>query len=703
VKRNIEKNYNYSDIDAIYHEELLMKFLDTAQKMQNCCLDIVKIFSQEYLSSQIREFELYKKKDLYSFDVLSPTKDYNATYNTLNEGMGHGIRTFTKNFKLVNRIMGFYYRYRNFRNDFPNKEFIEQKNDMFDKFFKTYLRNILLSFMEMDSEKIGKRDYSLLVLHNMILNAYLNTSNESSELFLYAKKKRLIKISTKFHDSMNKYCLDNKITIDICQNDKKITDTEKFIEVFNIILTICYTKHYGCVQKIPDIMKSVIQEAPRKLLVNKFEKRFPLYRPFLQSIMNFDRILNVEKNLRSINLMNDYADYLTFEESVEGRKCQENHSKLYNLLAEIIITYKLNNLDCPSVPNSHLWNIFRNSFRSQVSGAENEESKIKTRKQFALNIAGILQKIFNSLSSEKIRIKEQCKVIKDAANDFKNKEISIKINPDLQLENKTFEQKVDLLFYFLENLSSLVVYEDTYPSTTDGYHRLFESLEFSKPFLMVLIQIMDEKSLEKNQELMSSAFNKLLFCLTSYSSNFLKNVTGNRFDCYQENFKLVTKLSNMLNIPEKIDQMDTTFIKNIMNIILSILGDLDLNKIKEKEKVDQIYQNCEEMIYKFGNLKSNLGQNNFIYYLLLVQKLIIYYDEKQVLSRISIELKIKDCFVDKKTCKLHEQITRDVFMDSRSVTSEFALNTQLFNEIFYRICYVTEDGFIKLKEGIGTF
>ena len=83
---------------------------------------------------------------------------------------------------------------------------------------------------------------------------------------------------------------------------------------------------------------------------------------------------------------------------------------------------------------------------------------------------------------------------------------------------------------------------------------------------------------------------------------------------------LVEKILKSLVNPKTLEMIDDDFVKNTLKIICSIMGDIDTSK--KNEKTDEIYQMCENIIYIFANLKTKVGQNNCLFFLMIVQKLI---------------------------------------------------------------------------------
>ena len=417
--------------------------------------------------------------------------------------------------------------------------------------------------------------------------------------------------------------------------------------------------------------------------------------------MKLDRTLNIENHWSSIEEIKNNAKYSTFEENDEGKRGYKNYFELFKIITELCLEYKLENLErIPKLPNHYLWEIFRGWFRTQI-GYSSNEVRNKTRKEIVLNLAVYVQKVINSCSSYKVIMSEHCNVIKEAANEYKNKENPLKLNVDFNIENRTFEQKINILNFLFLPVANLIVYGEIDPSTSEGYKILFKSYEFAKPVLMIMTKALDEINFE-NEKLKLSVFSIFSHCLQSYSSSFLKTIIGDPFSIYKENINLVEKILKSLINPNTLDMIDEEFVRNTLKIICSIMGDIDTSR--KNEKTDEIYRMCEDIIYLFANLKTKVGQNNCLFFLMIVQKLIDYYDQNQTLTKMSIELKIKDCFVDKKSCKLLEKVSKADFLGSRSVFCEFAINTKLFHSVFEKLCEVTEDKeFVKLNPGISIF
>ena len=229
---NIPKSYDFSNISDCFYEIFFNSFLETAQKIQNCCLDILKIFSQEYLSSMIRDFEHFNKKNLYEPKYLSPSQNYNVIHNILiDESMKYGVKSCMEKIKILKRILGFSLRFKRFVNVIPNKDAFKNKDEI-EKFFNDHLKNVLVNFVEKDPETMNSREYCSLVLHNSCLTLYLNRCNYNED-YWFALKKKLIQNSTKFFETVVNYCQNKKLSFDVCltKKQKTVKDVEKFIEI----------------------------------------------------------------------------------------------------------------------------------------------------------------------------------------------------------------------------------------------------------------------------------------------------------------------------------------------------------------------------------------------------------------------------------------------------------------------------------------
>ena len=103
-----------------------------------------------------------------------------------------------------------------------------------------------------------------------------------------------------------------------------------------------------------------------------------------------------------------------------------------------------------------------------------------------------------------------------------------------------------------------------------------------------------------------------------------------------------------------------------------------------------------------GIKENYFGTSNIHYITLIWEKLILFYDEKDVLQKMNIELKIKEVFYDPFLTKPKYSLKIEEFNVKLDLMEQFNLNGKVFYEVFNNICTISEDKLnIVLKEGTG--
>ena len=122
------------------------------------------------------------------------------------------------------------------------------------------------------------------------------------------------------------------------------------------------------------------------------------------------------------------------------------------------------------------------------------------------------------------------------------------------------------------------------------------------------------------------------------------------------------------------------------------------NTEKTKNIINQIFNIMLEMKENY------FGFGNIPYVSIILERLLLFYDEKQNLQKMNLELKIKEAFYDVFLTQPKTSLKVEEFNLMQDITHQFNLNGKIFYEVFNHICEISEDKTsIRLKEGIGIY
>ena len=694
LNRNVDHKFN--DLDEYTYQEFLVIYFEFASKFQKIQFDFISLFSGEYIQSQLEEYELYTKYELYNFDYIHPIREYNALYTIISINSKFNIKSLIKHYRLIYRIMKIFINFQKFTENFPkNGEIYNKEKTKIDDFFqKTIPKNFALNLQEIDEKNVEKVKFTEFLLNNLLIDGLINLYCVLRGSQTYVSKSKLIDKFIKFHNSLINFITIWNIKIDICKN-KNASGKDFFLDIFNYYLIQVF-KAYSKSMKIEQILNTINKnhQTQTEASVLKIEKKLPLYKPFLESIMKFDKIF---ENYDFINQIIDQNKCIVFPDNMIGYKQKDNFTKFSLIIIELFFEYTIN---FQLIDSSLFFPILKNLYETQVKNNNQTKNIVKDRKIYAYLLSGCVQKVYNSLTKENLAMNEDCEVIKTIYDEFKNQVIPYSIKFDINLENIEIKKKLNLFVSLMSSIASLVLYENHSPNDIIGYDKLFSnSFQFCQSILNFLLKMLDEPPQEELLIMKKSLFKQITSILKSYSTHFLNESKENKSECHQNTINIMNKIMKIHLVPENQLYINTSIYNSILYMIAAILGDMEMN--------NKIQRDLEENIRKIANLiimsnYQNFYQINYQIFLSILEKLLIMYDENHNLQKISLEIKIKDEFYDKNTNYIKEKISKSDFINH--ILWEFELSPILFYEVFDDICYVSEDKQnIFLKKGIGKY
>ena len=502
-----------------------------------------------------------------------------------------------------------------------------------------------------------------------------------------------MKKSVTLNENVLEFLTANSISIETTKNNvfyKKITDElASKISLYHIC-AINYKIHLYLLQ----IMQAmVIKEIPRIILMDKIDSRLPYYKAYMKFLVGYDCLLSRPDFNYYIS---NATTYETFPNDEAGKKCSANVAKFYSIVGETAIEFVMKRKN--DVDTSNLFNATKTIYKCSN---ENDDIQIKNRKLMLLKFAEILQEIIDNFGG-KFKLKEIWQMLKDCEKDLEGKtdlvpfKLEFKGFADIPLFNKikVFDQLVSACVNCLE-------FGDYYPSICSAYRKFYCDNTMVKTFTE-LISIIQERLVKENEfEKVKSIINNILsYAMSSFEENFPIFCSLEPLEKYEKFEESCQVIKNFFgsNCDNRLTNYNDPL--PLLKVIITILGELTVQENPEKTKniINQIFNIMLEMKENY------FGFGNIPYVSIILERLLLFYDKKQNLQKMNLELKIKEAFYDVFLTQPKTSLKVEEFNLMQDITHQFNLNGKIFYEVFNHICELSEDKTsIRLKEGIGIY
>ena len=679
-------------------------YLKLGQKIEGVFSEILSDFSQDYLKSQISEYEFYNKNNLWDYSSMSSSREDNQYYYYVACFSNNYSKSLMKGYKLVNRILNLPKRlYRFAMNNFSEQD--KEKKNKLEKFIKDLIKNLTKKYSEKDLTKLNLVEANPVLVYNTLMSALLSNiiNNFIAEHLggYFAKSRKYLKKITDFNKSLVEFCASYKIDNKISK--KAEVSFDLFVKVANLHAIVIYYNGQG-VYYIESVLKSVCNNLTSKALLDKIDSRLPLYKEWFDSVGLIDNIL---EKYNWIYKISDSSTYNTFENTEQGKKQKENHFKVYQIAGQSALS-QLIKQNYPASDFSYLFNILRNLYRVLC------ELEIETlnRKIIYLKFTETIQKMFDFFNLATFDLKEESGLYKEIQLEVLNEKEKTEKNVcnifkfEVDLNGLTLTKQISIFTHIFITYAHFTNWNDSYPNCTESFKKLLTTITFTRKiilFLFNLFQKIQENNLfEENKEAFYFLLSKTM---SPFSENFSKQLPEqNRLEYFAENMEIVKKYIKIYLSPENTN-FDHNDFCSLLKIVLYIIGDPILKTDKNKAKI--IFDDVKNIIINLGivriNYYASYAEINFFYFLTIFEKMIEFYDENENLQRINIELKLKDLFYDNYSSKQKTSIKLEDLSENSDLATDFNFNGKLFYEVFHKLCEFSneENKTIVLRPGTG--
>ena len=662
---------------------------------------ILSNFSKDYLPSQIQEFdEFYRKKNVFNVNLINPMDKVNSTYQMII--YSNDCDCFMKTYKLIKRIYNLPKRIDSFKNklseDISNKEKAE-------KIYEKFVINLLTQYVDFDAKTTNQAiDYysaTEIFMKSILLSrhvcVYLQNNFENPTAYVIGMKNKFLKKAAYFNEEFLDFLKKNSIYSDfVIENNlgiKQISNDLFSKMILRHISNVNYNIHLLILDKIE---QCVTLENPRMILLDKIAKKLPYFRKYLKFLNDYV-ILTKFDHINFFDYLTRNAQFADFSNTVDDKKCQINLTKMYCVVAEEAFNFLMK---VQYYPDEYIFyaifNLIKPIYRSSH---ESKEIQQKNQKFMLLKICEIFQFIFN-IYGVNFNLKESWSFLKECENGIADCENLMPVQ--LEIQGLAECPKMNKFLVFISIFYTIVQLMDFYdyrPNLNYCYLQLFGDQNFVQHLLDLLVKIKKEFSNDKENTKLHKDIDRIFCNALTYLAKNLKNYWWRDDETkYVKYDQIVETVKNVFEVYCNNRKENFNDPISLFQTIILILGYIS------KEENPEIAQKIINTVYHImlGIKENYFGTSNIHYITLIWEKLILFYDEKDVLQKMNIELKIKEVFYDPFLTKPKYSLKIEEFNVKLDLMEQFNLNGKVFYEVFNNICTISEDKLnIVLKEGTG--
>lgn len=417
----------------------------------------------------------------------------------------------------------------------------------------------------------------------------------------------------------------------------------------------------------------------------------------------FEAMLSIDANLKSndiLSIINSWIPGDSYVSTVENEK-----QKLIYFATKIVhpfLKYLCSKqIEYDSNEYIRLTVEFFTKFSTFVWEYEENDPEGQL-KQYAVTRCGILDILQNILDSLNINFKliNFSKVFEESYSALN----SIKYDGQMKfdIEGLSVNCKINLFL----NLIVVLIKLSGIEGVENGQKILNSSFNFRYKYLSLVKELKKLILDNKNQPFSNkSAFFLLSFPLDADFVEIPQELDENSDDLYKLFIEYSNFLRSFLDFKGfKNNHVGSTF-KNVLDSLLQILNKLE--KLKHKEYLTKCF---EEVLIILENLKDYEIETNGSFeqerfsFLILILKTLKFFDREATFCTSSIELSIKNCFIDNSTGKIKEFIDDSCLNDG--LKHHEKLNFDSYCRLLLNLCDIKKRGednqvVISLKKNIG--
>ena len=708
---NKEEIYNHWKIVKEFEFDLQF-LLDTIYKddsygdKEQECLDEAKRFFNNFTSSKIyynilmrhsKEFlpfyasikNNYVKNGNFK-SAFSCSDEENIFkpffFETLNDT--YYYKTLRSGFSLFKDLFNF---------GFKIKELFPNKKDT-DFFYYEVLNSLANHFLE-DIDKLSDEERFIFCVN---VNSMIFKLDERLPVSRYPQLLHFFREGTL---SLSRLIKENNITEDVTKCKETNDKTLKNIILYYVGKNFCYFIRkkiiYISFEEGHEYFK--YEDLTLKEVYDIIDNE---YVPICQAMLSMDVYLRLNDTLSNINYWIPYDIYCSSAENEKPKLAYFAFKMVHPFLKTLCI--KQIERDESHYEYLRMTVKFFTKFNSQIReyGEKDSEDQLKQYAQTRCGLLDILQNILNSLNIN-FKLTDFAKIFEESYLTLGN----IKYDGPLKfdIEGLSVNCKINLFLNLFAVLTNFAGYNKENPTggVESGRKTLNSSFNFRFKYLSLVKELIKLIVDNKNEPY----WNKSAFYFLSYPLNgeFVE-VPQELNENWEELYKLFIEYSNFLrNFHEfrvfKNNHCGTTF-KNVLNTLLQILNKLE--KGQQKQYLTKCY---EVVLIILDHLKGyeiekreNLGQERFSL-LILILKSLKFFDRKAAFCSSSIEILIKNCFIDKSTGKIKESVDNSTLINGLEHHEKLHLDT--YCKLLINLCQMKKTEVdnkitLSLKNNIGT-
>lgn len=265
----------------------------------------------------------------------------------------------------------------------------------------------------------------------------------------------------------------------------------------------------------------------------------------------------------------------------------------------------------------------------------------------------------------------------------------------------------------MENISYLIQLECLFygetPDHPKGFQTFCQTEKFSKSLIELFVDIL-EKMMFIDRKFKTTTIMSFSYILKAYSDHITDHLQNNSFEYYKENIILIERILKFFSLEENLGDLKANILGCLLQIVVGILGFMNIDQ--NKGDVEEIHERLLLFLWEIADIRmsndcdglSQFKSTNFVYFEIIIERILKHYDENLNLQKISLELKIKGIFWDEYLKKMIYRITKKDFISNKTMNDEFYLNGILFNKVFNQLCHYSEDQeFILLRNEKGSY
>ena len=659
-------------------------YLKLAERIENIFFYVFSKFSENYIKSQVADYENFKKKDLWDFTntyehllVPIPPKR-NIIYKIISHYFS--IIGLLNNHKLIKRVLNFPKKIIKFNNAFKEKE-------TFKKYLKNFEKNLVKQYPTISMNSLNLRVGGEMLISYTLLNFIISYYLSESKSYMLSRKKKLMMKMINFIISLKLFC--ETYEIDHTVRDNKSLNDDMLFKVtifrlsrlnFNLLINTTFLESiFGC----------VTDDFTSKFLLEKIEVRLPFFSSFISNLKEISEIFfldnfslnhNIAKTIKSKKFPNNQI----------GKQQKNNVWKVYSSVAQLVIDNMI---------KIELSDVLKKLCETQCD--DDDEVMIIDRKIICLKISDIIQKIINEFDVLSFNLLEDSSIVKEIHKEINEEKAAnniFEINI-LKFKNLTLSNKFSIFIDLMRSLEYLSYYQY-------ANYELVDNFFFNSKVLITNFMIL---SLRLTEKIMSNQPNetRCFFLFSNISDKFLNVLNellqNEKLLFFEKNIEVIRALFRIYFSKNNVDQ-NITHIVNLLKMLLEILKCADIQDNSERSNI--IYEEVQKIIFNLGYINfdsySSYAKNTYLYFLLIFEKLLIHFDKSQNFRRINIELKIKEMFYDNNSNEAKKIIKYEFLLENKELSNCFTFNGKLFYEVLQNLCEFSEDKEkITLRSGIG--